>query len=163
MGGEENSRLIEIELEKRPRPKREIPPSEETEREIQARLRDVKKEKNAVFRKIDEMRDEAIGLFQSLIRIQSVNPSLKFEKEIAKFVAEKMRALDMEAQMIEPEPNRASVIGRYRGDAGKPTLLCYGHLDTVPAGDQASWKYPHSPLKSTTAACRAEGPTTPNS
>ncbi|MFQ6074606.1 MAG: hypothetical protein ACE5Z5_00530, partial [Candidatus Bathyarchaeia archaeon] len=58
----EISRLVEIELEKRPRPKRKIPPPDETEREIQARLRDVQKEKGIVFKKVDELRDEAINL-----------------------------------------------------------------------------------------------------
>ncbi|MFQ6076191.1 MAG: M20 family metallopeptidase, partial [Candidatus Bathyarchaeia archaeon] len=70
------------------------------------------------------------------------NPSPKFEKELADFIAEKMRELGMEVQQIEVEPNRVSDLGRYRGDVGKPVLLCYGHLDTVPIGDPTKWKYP---------------------
>ena len=142
MKAEQISRLVEIELERRPRPKREIPPPEETEREIQAKLRDVRKEKESVFQRIDKLRDESIGLFQSLIRIPSVNPGPKFEKELADFVAEKMRELGMEVQQIEPEQNRVSNLGRYRGEDGGPVLLCYGHLDTVPIGDPMKWDYP---------------------
>jgi len=136
------SRLIERELEKRTIQKKKIPPVKETEQEIQIRLKEVQKDKEIVFKKIDEMRDEAISLFQSLIRIQSVNPSPNFEKELANFVVVKMRELGMTTQQIEPEPNRVSVLGRFRGSSGKPVLLSYGHLDTVPVGDPEVWKYP---------------------
>lgn len=142
MKTKEISRLVERELEKQEKPKKMIPPIKETEQKIQIRLKQVQKKKETVFKKIDEMRDEAISLFQSLIRIQSVNPSPNFEKELAEFVVVKMRELGMETQQIEPEPNRVSVLGRFQGTFGKPVLLSYGHLDTVPVGDPKVWKYP---------------------
>jgi len=136
------SRLVERELEKRAKPKKKIPPINETEQQIQTRLKEVQKDKEVIFKIIDEIHDEAINLFQSIIRIQSVNPSPHFEKELAEFVTLKMRELGMATQKIEPEPNRVSVLGRFQGSSGKPVLLSYGHLDTVPVGDPSVWKYP---------------------
>ncbi len=142
MGTEEISRLVEIELEKQEMPKRKIPPPEETDKEIQKRLQDVQREKEILFSKIDEQGEDAISLFRSFIRIPSVNPSPGFEKKFADFVADEMRRLGMDVNQIEPEQDRISDLGRYRGDEGKPVLLCYGHLDTVPIGDITQWQYP---------------------
>ena len=97
--------------------------------------------KTAVWRKVDELRDEAIRLFQDLVRIPSFNPPGN-EKEIADTCAETMRRLGMEVDQIEPYPLRVSNRGRLRGSEGKPVLLFNSHLDTVHPGDEANWKHP---------------------
>jgi len=53
-----------------------------------------------------------------------------------------MRELGMKVNQFEPQPRRVSNIGMLTGKAGKPVLLFYSHLDTVPAGDLTAWKYP---------------------
>ena len=87
MKTQEISRLVERELEKQSRPKRDLPSPKETEQQIQTRLEAVQEEKKTVFKKIDEMRDEAISLFQSLIRRESVNPSPNFDSRARKKAA----------------------------------------------------------------------------
>lgn len=95
-----------------------------------------------VFAAIDDMREEAIAFLQNLVRINSVNPSPTFEKEIAEYVAEKMRQLSMEVHQIEPKPNRISNLGLFKGSGQGKTLLINSHLDTVPAGTLEEWVVP---------------------
>jgi acetylornithine deacetylase len=71
----------------------------------------------------------------ALIAIPSVNPAFSGgasdESAIAADVAGRLRALGMETETLEPEPGRASVVGRLRGGAGGRSLMLYAHLDTV--------------------------------
>jgi acetylornithine deacetylase len=73
---------------------------------------------------------------QSLVRIDSVNPSLapggRGEAEIAEFVAGSLQAAGLEVERFEPEPGRVSVVGRLRGTGGK-SLMLNAHVDTVSA------------------------------
>jgi acetylornithine deacetylase len=70
-----------------------------------------------------------------LVRIDSRNPTLvpgaPGEGPIAARVASLMESLGMEVDIVEPEPGRASVIGRMRGAGGGRSLMLNGHLDTV--------------------------------
>lgn len=112
------------------------------ELDIDALLKKTEDARAKVFETVDEMRDEAIEFLQSLIRINSVNPSPTFEREIADYVAEKMRQLSMDVHQIEPEKNRVSNLGLYHGFEGHKTLLINSHLDTVPEGTLADWVAP---------------------
>jgi len=100
--------------------------------------------KMRIYEKIEESREEAIELFQHLIRINSENhgEDRGNERQIAHFVANYMQGIGMKVQQIEPVPNRTSNLGKLVGQRGKPILLFYAHLDTVPAGDLNSWRYP---------------------
>ena len=61
------------------------------------------------------------------------------EADAAEYVAEALRALDLEPQLFESEPGRVSVVARVEGaDRAKPGLVVHGHLDVVPA-DPANW------------------------
>ena len=112
------------------------------ELDIDALLKKTEDARAKVFETVDEMRDDAIEFLQSLIRINSVNPSPTFEREIADYVAEKMRQLSMDVHQIEPEKNRVSNLGLYHGFEGHKTLLINSHLDTVPEGTLADWVAP---------------------
>ncbi|MEM3684812.1 MAG: M20/M25/M40 family metallo-hydrolase, partial [Conexivisphaerales archaeon] len=106
------------------------------------KLANINQQKEKVFAIIDSMRDEAISFFQDLIKIPSVNPSEAFEKELADFVASKMKNLGMEVRQIEPVKNRVSDWSLLKGSTSDRTLVFYSHLDTVPVGDINAWKYP---------------------
>jgi succinyl-diaminopimelate desuccinylase len=96
-----------------------------------------------VWRKVDELRDDAVSLFQSIIRTETVNSQLDGEKPLAQLVESELKKIGFTTTIIEPEPNRTSVVGNksFGGDS-RPRVIFYGHMDTVPAGNLAEWNYP---------------------
>ena len=79
------------------------------------------------------MGDEAIGLCQSLLRIDTQNPG-STERAAAEFVAEQLSDVGIEGRIIESEPGRASLVARVEGDGtSNDALVVHGHLDVVPA------------------------------
>ena len=79
--------------------------------------------------------DSTISLLKELIPIDSVNPSLvpsgAGEKEIADYVANKMRSIGMDVEVTEVVPNRPNVVGVLESRNNGPSLMLCGHLDTV--------------------------------
>jgi len=82
--------------------------------------------------------DEVVDLCRDLIRIDSTNPTSD-ERAAAEYVAEKLTDVGLDAQILESEPGRASVVARVEGtDRSRGALLVHGHLDVVPA-DATDW------------------------
>ncbi|KAL7933893.1 peptidase M20 [Trichoderma chlorosporum] len=80
--------------------------------------------------------DDPVELTQTLVRINSANPSLGSvpgpgETEIARYITSWMEHRDLETHWIEPTPGRPSVVGVARGSGGGKSLMLNGHLDTV--------------------------------
>jgi succinyl-diaminopimelate desuccinylase len=86
-------------------------------------MKDIEKR---VLNKIDDLREEIIKFHQDIIRIPSENPPGKYH-EISKFIQNKFE--DLGLQTIN---KRNNVVGTY-GDIENPSLILYGHMDTVPA------------------------------
>ncbi len=55
------------------------------------------------------------------------------ERELARFMADSMRALGLEAELTPVEGGRVNAVGRLRGAGGGASLLFNGHVDTNPA------------------------------
>ncbi|TFG01580.1 MAG: M20 family peptidase, partial [Promethearchaeota archaeon] len=81
-----------------------------------------------VLEKIDAMREDIIKFHQEIIRIPSENPPAKY-KEISKFVEAKFKEIG-----LNTSTKRKNVIGTY-GNSEGPSLILYGHMDTVPIYD----------------------------
>jgi acetylornithine deacetylase len=79
--------------------------------------------------------DPAVRLARDLIAIPSVNPSLvpgaPGERDIADYVAARLRAIGMDVETHDALPGRPNVVGIADGRAPGPTLMFCGHLDTV--------------------------------
>lgn len=79
-----------------------------------------------------------VTTLRELIRIPTVNPPDPMapdqETRAARYLEGRLRALGLEAEVVEPAPGRGSVHARLRGDGtgGEPFLLL-SHLDVVPA------------------------------
>ena len=80
-------------------------------------------------------RDDLVSTLSDLVRINSINPLLVSdapgEAEIAAFVARWLGKAGLDAELIESEPGRPSVLGRLRGAGGGRSLLLNAHMDTV--------------------------------
>lgn len=150
----ESIRLVELQKSWEP-PARVLPAAAELEREIGGRAQAVAGLKARTFALIDGMAEECVAQLQELVRIPSVNPSEGFERELGEYLAEKLRKFGMELTQIEPEPRRLSNLGVLAGDRGARTLLVDAHMDTVPPGNLANWRFP--PFSATIAEGRIWG------
>ncbi len=85
---------------------------------------------------------ETARLARELIRFDTSNRGggdANPEIEAAEFVADYLRALGLDPEIVESEPGRASVVTRVPGSEPElPALVLHGHLDVVPA-DPANW------------------------
>jgi len=83
--------------------------------------------------KID--REYILATLARLVQINSINPTLApgapGEAEIARFIADSLRACGLTAEILEPAPGRTSVLGRLAGKGGGRSLMLNAHCDTV--------------------------------
>ena len=89
-----------------------------------------------------------VATLRDLIRIPSINPppaeAPDGETRVARYLAERLTALGLRPEVVEPVPGRGSVHARLRGDGtgGEPFLLL-SHLDVVPASAD---RWSHDPF-----------------
>jgi len=88
---------------------------------------------------VDRHRDEVISFMRRLLRTESITGD---ESEIGSLMAEECRKDSLEVELVEPMENRVSVVARYRGTTGKPTVMMYSHYDVVPPGNASTWTHP---------------------
>ncbi len=82
------------------------------------------------------LRDEAVGLLQQLIRLNTVNPPGN-ETLAAECLRDYLAASGVEAELPARDPARANLVARLPGGDG-PSLAFLCHTDTVIA-DAAEW------------------------
>ncbi|KAH7122911.1 tryptophan synthase beta subunit-like PLP-dependent enzyme [Dactylonectria macrodidyma] len=83
--------------------------------------------------------DDPIILTQTLVQINSANPSLGAipgpgETAVARYITSWLEHRDIESHWIEPTKGRPSVVGVARGSGGGKSILFNGHIDTVTLG-----------------------------
>jgi acetylornithine deacetylase len=111
--------------------------------------------KQKVWQKIDEQRTDHIGFLQALIRL-----SQKGEEAIQQRVADKLKELGLEVEMIRYDPlalstrrewvdpstvdptEHISVVGKLPGGPGERSLLLFAQGDTLPVNGTESWQHP---------------------
>ena len=82
------------------------------------------------------LRDEAAGLLQELLRIDTVNPPGN-ETRAAELLRAYLEEAGLECTLLARDPERANLLARLPGGEGK-RLLLLGHTDTVLA-DPDEW------------------------
>lgn len=89
---------------------------------------------------------DSVELLQELVRIPSPNPDGD-TREIAKFIAEQMRAIGCDVKTPAPEekPEAVNVIATL-GD-GAPVIMLHAHIDTVPIADSEADKWSVDPYE----------------
>lgn len=80
--------------------------------------------------------DDPVCLTQTLVQINSANPSLGSvpgpgETAIVYYIAAWMEHRDIETHWIEPAKGRPSIVAVVRGSGGGKSLMLNGHIDTV--------------------------------
>jgi acetylornithine deacetylase/succinyl-diaminopimelate desuccinylase-like protein len=84
------------------------------------------------------LRDEAAGLLQELIRLDTVNPPGN-ETLAAEHLREYLESNGVGCELYAKVPERANLVARIPGSADGPKLLLLSHTDTVLA-DPGEWQ-----------------------
>lgn len=84
---------------------------------------------------------ELVDLTTRLIQIPTENPPGN-EKPAALFLKPLLSKMGFRVKTLLSPKGRANLIAERRWGKGGRTLLFNGHLDVVPPGDPAQWKYP---------------------
>lgn len=95
--------------------------------------------------RVDESRDEAVALLQSLVRVPSVNTGVMptgDETPACEVLRDKLAADGIDSEILESAPNRGNLVARWKGDGSGPSLMLMGHVDVVPVEDESQWTYP---------------------
>ena len=74
-----------------------------------------------------------------MTRCDTTNPSGN-ERPCIEWIAELVRAVGVEPQIVAKDPARPSLIARLRGAGAAPPFLMQGHIDVVPA--EGDWDHP---------------------
>jgi acetylornithine deacetylase/succinyl-diaminopimelate desuccinylase family protein len=78
--------------------------------------------------------DSVKNLLVDMIREASVNPP-GGESGCANVVADKLRGLGLDVELVEKEKGRTNVVATLKGTKRSPVLLYNGHIDVVPVGN----------------------------
>ena len=84
---------------------------------------------------IVELENDTISLCQQMIQIPSVNhgEGKGDEKAMAEFIADKLKEVGVDSELIETAANRVNVVARIPGsDTKRAGLIIHGHIDVVP-------------------------------
>ena len=80
---------------------------------------------------------EAVHFLADLIKIDTQDPPGD-ESKVAHYIEGVLKSAGIESEILEPEPGRASIVARIKGNGKKRPLLIMGHEDVVPV-DRAHW------------------------
>jgi succinyl-diaminopimelate desuccinylase len=95
---------------------------------------------------------DVLGLAEALIRIPSPNPPSE-ERPLAEWLARWLRGAGIAAEVMDvdgPGAPQANVFARIPGrssESQRPPFILCGHLDTVPAGEDAWTRDPLAPAR----------------
>ncbi len=96
---------------------------------------------NAV--EVEDFRSEVIRLMQELLRIDTTNPPGN-ETEAAEYLKDLFEKERIDAEILESETGRGSVLAGLEGSNSHPKMIWFSHIDVVPATDVEHWK--HAPF-----------------
>jgi acetylornithine deacetylase/succinyl-diaminopimelate desuccinylase-like protein len=86
-------------------------------------------------------REQSLAELNELLRIPSISAKSEHKGDTAAaadWLAQRMRAIGLEVELVATAGNPV-VLGAWRGAAGAPTLLVYGHYDVQPPEPLDEW------------------------
>jgi acetylornithine deacetylase/succinyl-diaminopimelate desuccinylase-like protein len=82
---------------------------------------------------------EALKVFQSLLRIDTTNPPGN-EGKACEYIGTLLRKEKIPFEILESAPGRANLVARLQGDGSRAPLLLNAHLDVVPV-EKEHWSH----------------------
>lgn len=93
-----------------------------------------------IWNKIDERREELLKLCSEMIAIPSVNPPGNVKK-IVGYITDFLKSHGISFEIVGENEDRPNILARY-GTPGNKTVVFNGHCDVVPVGDESKWAFP---------------------
>jgi acetylornithine deacetylase/succinyl-diaminopimelate desuccinylase-like protein len=90
---------------------------------------------------LQQNREQSLAELNELLRIPSISAKSEHRADTAaaaEWLAQRMRAIGLEVDLVATAGNPV-VLGAWRGAAGAPTLLVYGHYDVQPPEPLDEW------------------------
>jgi acetylornithine deacetylase/succinyl-diaminopimelate desuccinylase-like protein len=81
-----------------------------------------------------------VEIARELIRFDTSNPP-GHERPCIEYLENLIRGAGLQPELLAKDPQRPSLVVRLEGEQRQPGFLMYGHVDVVPAGEQA-WQRP---------------------
>lgn len=103
-----------------------------------------------VLAEIEAMRDDILETLAAVVRIPSITPKypgLDYDEIVGgetranQALVPTFEAAGCTIDMWAEEPGRDNLVGVIKGSGGGRSLILNGHIDTVPPGDPATWKW----------------------
>ena len=115
---------------------------------------------NKILNYIEENKNTLFEMLSELIKINTENDGSGKEwineTPLSEYLRDAFKAYGIESELYSPEdvegigehrdysavrkvPTRKNITAKIQGTYGKKSLMCAGHLDTVPAGDMSLW------------------------
>ena len=89
----------------------------------------------------EEMGKEASKILSELIQFDTTNPPGN-ERIAAEYLAKFLENEGIESDLLEPLPDRTSILARLKGSRPGPKLMLLSHTDVVPATNPHDWEHP---------------------
>jgi acetylornithine deacetylase/succinyl-diaminopimelate desuccinylase-like protein len=99
----------------------------------------------SLFQTVEESEEEIIQLLCDLISIPSINTGKMptgDELPVCEYLKSRLAEEGIESTILSSAENRANLVARLPGDAGRPRLLYMAHTDVVPVEDESEWTVP---------------------
>ncbi|MFX1238577.1 MAG: M20 family metallopeptidase, partial [Promethearchaeota archaeon] len=90
---------------------------------------------------IDKNKENYIKFLQTLIKAESYNPPGN-EMNVAVKIKEYLEQVDLKCDIFPFGDNRSNLIAYLNNEYSGKVLLYNGHMDVVPPGNEAEWRYP---------------------
>jgi acetylornithine deacetylase/succinyl-diaminopimelate desuccinylase family protein len=106
--------------------------------------------RTAALETIESMRDDILETLSSIVKIPSITPKypdLSYDELVGgegranAALRPTLEAAGCTVDMWAEEPGRENIVGVVKGAGGGRSLIFNGHIDTVPPGDPATWKW----------------------
>lgn len=83
-------------------------------------------------------KEQKLEVLQDLIQMETVNDN---EDEAAQYIKDLLKEYDIDAEVIEHEENRSSLVAETKGSEEGKTLALSGHFDVVDPGNEKDWSH----------------------
>jgi len=89
---------------------------------------------------VEAAQSDVVRLLAELVRFETDNPPGGNEGPAQRWMAERMRQLDLEVDLFDALPGRPNAVGILKGSGGGHSLILNGHMDVAEVRQRGAWR-----------------------